>query len=680
MDTMKQKSDTKSGSSKSVEDRQIFLHQSPERAVKPLFHSWNRDWVLGLVLLVVTLTAYQPSWNGTPLWDDDGHITKPELRSVEGLARIWTQLGATQQYYPLVHSVFWVEYYFWGDSTLGYHLLNILLHVFSALLLVRILRELRVPGGAAWLAAAIFALHPVQVESVAWITELKNTLSGVFFLSTALAYLKFDRERKWGFYVMALGLFILGLMSKSVIATLPVSLLAVLWWKRGRLFWKHDAAPLLPFLMIGVVSGVLTVLVERKFIGAEGNEFTFTMVERCFIAGRAIWFYLSKIFWPADLMFIYPRWNVSLAIWWQYLFPVATLMLAGVLWTLRNRWRAPLAAFLYFTVTLFPVVGFFDVYPFRFSFVADHFQYLAGIGPLVIAAVGMRSAIGFLRGKRRELLKQALYGILLLTLGVLTWKQSGMYADAETLYRAIIKKNPACWMAHNNLGIMLAKTGWTDEAIDHYRKALEFNPDYAPAHYNLGNALRQTGQTNEAIVHFQKALEIHPDDAKTHFNLGNALMQTGRSSEGIAHYRIALEINPRYAEAYYSLGDALMQAGQSKEGIAHYRMALEINPGFSEVYFHLGRALMLAGQTNEAIPQFQQALEVNPNDINVLNSLRAAFLQTGQLTEALLVVRKALEVAKSTGQESLARAIEEDLEKLSRTGYPSGKKPPEQAP
>jgi len=480
-----------------------------EKTVRPLrqqvkpavLHSLKRDLVLGFLLLVFTLAAYQPAWNGKKIWDDDSHITKIELRSPGGLARIWTEVGATQQYYPLMHSVFWLEHHLWGDSTPGYHIVNILLHCFSALLLLCILRRLEIPG--AWLAAAVFALHPVQVESVAWMTELKNTLSGVFFLSAALAFLKYGRERENKSYILALGLFILGLMSKSAIATLPVSLLAVLWWKRGRIGWKHDVVPLLPFFIAGIPAGLFTAWVEKRFIGAAGAEFDFSLIERCLIAGRAVWFYLNKIFLPVDLIFIYPRWNVSQSVWWQYLFLVAALLLAGVLWLLRGRSRAPLAALLCFTATLFPTLGFFNVFPFRYSFVADHFQYLACIGPIVLAAAAVSTA-GFFRGSKRLALIMA----VLLALGVLTWRQSGMYADAETLFQTVIRKNPYCWMAYNNLGNMLAKTGRTEEAKALYRKALATNPGYAESrnpgyteiHVNLANYLAGSGQVDEAIA------------------------------------------------------------------------------------------------------------------------------------------------------------------------------------
>jgi Tfp pilus assembly protein PilF len=660
-------------------------------------HSLNRDLVLGFFLCVVTLIAYHPAWNGKPIWDDSAHITRPEIRSFSGLAKIWTQPGATQQYYPLVHSVFWLEYHLWGDSTLGYHLVNILLHFFSALLLVCILRRLAIPG--AWFVAAIFALHPVQVESVAWISELKNTLSGVFFFAAMLAYLKFDSERKRIFFFSAIGLFILGLMSKSVIATLPMSLLAVFWWKRGRLDWKRDIVPLLPFFAAGIASGLFSAWVEHTFIiGGEESTFAFTFVDRCLIAGRVVWFYVGKIIWPVDLIFIYPRWNVGQAVWWQYLFPFATLLCAGALWLVRKRWRAPLTAFLFFTATIFPVMGFFNVYPFRFSFVADHFQYLACLGPIAIVAAGIESGFGLLHGSLRRFLQPMLYVIVLLTLSVLTWKQSEVYADAETLYRTTIRKNPDCWMAHNNLGLLLTQTGRSDEAMTHFLKALDINPVYSRAHNNLGNLLMQINRTDEAAVHFRKALEINPNyaethtnlgtllvktgradeaafhfrraleidsnDVKAHNNLGNILLQTGRTDEAAFHFRRALDVNPSLAEAHNNLGNILLQTGRTDEAVVHFRKVLEINPNVTEAYGNLGLALFQTGQTDEAISNFRKALEITPDNIALLNNFAAIFLQKGQRTDAIQLLKRALELAKSSGNETQAKALAGNLERV----------------
>ncbi len=344
----------------------------PAAPTIPAREGW-RPWLIAAALLVATLAAYQPAWNGGMLWDDDKHVTSPELRSPDALPRIWFDVGATQQYYPVVHSAFWIQHRLWGDATTGYHIVNVVLHVLSALLLFLILRQLAIPG--ALLAAAVFALHPVHVESVAWITELKNTLSGVFCLLAALAYLRYDRNRNASTYAISFGLFVLALLSKSVTATLSGALLVVLWWQRGRLGWRRDVVPLLPFMGVGAASGLFTAWVERTHIGAEGPEFSLTLVERALIAGRAIWFYLAKLLWPIDLVFIYPRWQVSQGEAWQYLYPAGVVVLLATLWLLRKRSRAPIAALLIFAGTLFPVLGFFNVFPFRYSFVADHFQY-----------------------------------------------------------------------------------------------------------------------------------------------------------------------------------------------------------------------------------------------------------------------------------------------------------------
>jgi protein O-mannosyl-transferase len=631
-----------------------------------------RDMICGLLLLAVTFAAYKPAWNGGLLWDDSGHITKPELRSVNGLARIWTEPGATQQYYPLVHSVFWLEYRLWGGSTTGYHLLNIFLHVLSALLLLLIMRHLEIPG--AWFIAALFALHPVMVESVAWITELKNTLSGVFFFGTALAYLKFEGKREKKRYALAVGLFVLGLFSKSAIATLPVSLLAVAWWKRGTIGWRRDVFPLLPFFALGVASGLFTAHRETvQIIGWRGDEFDFSVIERCLIAGRAFWFYLGKIVWPVNLMFIYPRWNVDAAVWWQYLFPAAGLGCAAVLWALRKRTRAPFAVFACCAAGLFPVLGFFNVYPFRFSFVADHFQYLACAAPLVLAAAGANSVFCFVNNNAARFLRPAAAGGLLGALALLTWQQSAGYADAEGLYRTTLLKNDACWMAHNNLGILLAGEGRTGEAEFHYRSALHINPGLAEAASNLGALLVTTGRREEAEASFRKALAISPHYGRAHYNLGGLLAADGRTAEAADHLRQALETGPDGApslnekecvDAFYRLGNVLLQEGRTGEAIGCYRKALEIDPGHLDARYNLGNALLRAGQPDEAISCYLKVVEINPGHADALNNLALALQHKGQHVEAVRFLERALAAAKAAGQEERAGIIQGDLEKL----------------
>ncbi len=480
-------------------------------------------------LLVAVVLVYQPVWHGGLLLDDEVHITRPELRSWHGVYRIWFDVGAIQQYYPLSETAFWVQYKLWGDAMFGYHLANILFHALTAVMVALLLRQLAIPG--AYLAAAIFALHPVHVESVAWITEQKNTLSAVFYLGAAMAYLRFDQNRGTAWYLGALGLFVLALVSKIVAVTLPAALLVIFWWRRGRLSWRWDALPLTPFFIIGAVMGVFVTWAERKMVGADGPDFAMTVLQRCLLPGRVIWFYLGKLLWPADLHFMYPRWQVDSAIWWQYLFPLALLLLLAALWWPSRRWRGPLAGMLFFVGTLFPVLGFLNVYWFLFSYVADHFQYLASLGIIAPVAAGAALLLDHW-GLWRRPAGYAVCMVVLAVLGSLTWQQSRIYSDAETLYGTTVAKNPDCWLAHNNLGAALAERGQVDEAIGHYQTALKIKPDYAKAHYNLGNALVQCGQVDEAIAHYERALEIKPDDADMHNNLGGVLVRDSAVRQG----------------------------------------------------------------------------------------------------------------------------------------------------
>jgi len=667
---------------------------SPEPAA-----SKSRAWLWRFLLLSATFLAYLPAWNGQPIWDDAAHVTRPALRSAAGLASIWGQLGATQQYYPLLHSVFWLEHRLWGASTVtvGYHLLNILLHFSSALLLVAILRRLQVRG--AWLAGALFALHPVMVESVAWISELKNTLSGTFSLAALLAYLRFDEKREGRFYGTAFLLFILGLLVKSVIVTLPATLLVVFWWRRGRIGWRRDVAPLLPFFVVGLAMGLFTAWVEHRFIGAQGREFDFTFVERCLIAGRAIWFYLYKLLWPADLIFIYPRWHIDSSAPWQYLFPVAFVLATVLFWVLRRRSRAPLAVLLYFAGTLFPALGFFNVYPFLYSFVADHFQYLASIGPIVAAAAVITRGAEHLKNRLHRSAQPVLVGLLTSVLFLLSWRQSRMYSDVETLYRTTLAKNASCWMAHTNLGLLLMDQGRHEDAMSHLQKALLLHPYQADAHNNLGLLLMDMGRTDDARAHLDQALALDPNQAAAHTNLGVLLVRTGRPDEAMAHYLRARELHPDHAEVYYDLGDLLADQGRTDEAMAHYQKALELQPDYADAHNNLGRLLADKGLTDEAIVHFRKALELNPRHANAHNNLGqmlvrarrldeaifhyrqalatdplevdhlenlvSALLKKGQVAEAVSALQNALALARSTGHDDDART-EEIARKLAR--------------
>ena len=535
--------------------------------------AWRRALLLS-ALVVATFLAYRPAWNGALLWDDAAHVTRPHLRSLGGLARIWLEPGATQQYYPLSHTAFWLQHRLWGDDTLGYHLAGVALHLLAALLLFAVLRRLEVPG--ALLAAAVFALHPVQVESVAWISELKNTLSGALFFGGALAYLRFDEGRRRGAYALALGLFALGLLAKTVVAVLPVALLAVLWWRRGRLEAGRDVLPLVPFLLLGIGAGLLTAWVEKRFvIGGLAVHFGLDPLERVLLAGRAFWFYLGKLAWPADLVFLYPRWEISRGAWWAYLFPAGAAILLGAAWAFRRRGRGPLAALLFFGAALFPALGFVDVYPFRFSYVADHFQYLACAGPIVLAC----AAAAEWREGRGEALRRAgaAAGFLLAGgLALLSSRQARVYTDAETLWRATVERNPGCGLAWNNLGVLALERGDEAGAERLFFEALRQTPDYEAALNNCGYILARKGRAEEAIGYYERALAIWPAYPDAHVNLGNALFVTGRPGEAVGNYERAIELRPDLLEPKNNLALALVATGRTAEAIPRFEEALAL--------------------------------------------------------------------------------------------------------
>ena len=579
--------------------------------------SWSkRDWFFCLLLAVVTMLAYHPAWHGGVLWDDDAHIGGPELRTLDGLRRIWFVPRTTQQYYPLLHTSYWLQQKLWGDSITGYHIVNLLLHIGCVVLVLRIVRFLRIPG--AELAATIFALHPVNVETVAWIAERKNTLSGVFTLAATLWYLRFDENRSRRSYALALGLFLLGLLSKTAIVTLPLALLVIFWWKRGAISWRHDVVPLIPFFFFSAAAGLMTRWVEYGNIGYRARMLDLSLLDRCLIAGRAFWFYLWKLLWPSNLMFVYPRWEISAAVPWQYIFPLAVLVLLGILWSLRRWSRTPLAGVLVYMVLLLPSLGFANIYFFLYSFVADHWQYLACLGiitpcasGIVLLATRLKSGYAWLEP-----------GVTLVIGGVLfllTWQQSRMYNNAETLYRTTIAHNPGCWLAYDHLVDILYQANRIPEAMNLFKDELRIKP--AVAHYSLGNALLRKGRTSEAIDQFTEALRINPDYAEAHNNLGYALLVTGRTSAAIEQCKEALRIDPTYAHAHNNLGNALAQTGRASEAIDHYKQTLRMNPNSADAHSDLGAALAQMGRISEAIEELKAAVRINPNNIDARNNL-----------------------------------------------------------
>ena len=640
---------------------------------------WRRNWFWALVLIAFVFIAYAQVFRAGFIWDDESHLTQnPCVVGPLGLKEIWTSTQAV--YYPLVLTTFWILHNVVGLNPLPYHLLNVLLHAISAILLWRLLRLLQVRG--AWLGAALWALHPVMVQSVAWVTELKNTQSCLFYLLSIFFFLKWEDRgcsvsrlpsRRTGVrrpsvaFALSLVLFLLATLSKPSVVMLPFVLALCVWWMRGRIRWR-DVLLLAPFALISALVSAWTVWEQKFHAHAVGPDWAQTFPERLIIAGRAIWFYLGKLLWPHPLVFIYPRWDVDpskLIAYLPLLFAIAVLV---ALWSIRAAWgRALFFAGAYYVISLFPVLGLFTVYFFRYSFVSDHFQYLASMGPLALAGAAVAAVAGRLCQMPLELATgtgaaqlpknrlvvasgrfvpcACLGGALLILLAFLTWQQTNEYRDLIALYTATLRKNPGCWMAHYNLGVILTDQGDTDQAIDHYQHAVALRPAYAEAHYNLGRLLVGQGRVDDAVAHYEKALEINPGDPEAQNNLGVTLFTIGRVDDAIAHYQKALEIEPEYAEASCNLANALISKGDFDGAIARYETCVAAIPDQAEAQYNLASALLRKGRTDEAIIRYQKVLQLYPENADAHANLGSAFAAKGGVRDAVAEYTKAMEIA-----------------------------------
>jgi tetratricopeptide (TPR) repeat protein len=567
----------------------------------------------------------------------------------------------------------------------GYHVTNLILHVVEALLIWVILRKLSVTG--AFLAAMIFAVHPVNVESVAWIAQRRNVVAMLFFLLSILWYLKADmptaiagmaparshagpweREKTFSSFILhpsafhfcywlSLAAFTLAMLSKGSAAVLPVLLLGIIWWLRSLI--RRDMLRIAPFFLLAVVLTGVNIWFQMHGENIEIRNAGFA--ERLLGAGGVVWFYLYKALLPIDLVFIYPQWHIEVGnpLWWLPL--LAALIVTAVLWRYRKGWSRPLLfAWGFFCVSLVPVLGFTDVGFMKYSLFADHYQHIAVIGLIALAAAGW--SIWRRRARNRELWMTTAVAVAVTgVLAFLTWRQSGIYRDAMTLYQDTLNKNPECWMAHNGLGLALFNTGRPWEEINQYEQALRLKPDYPEAHNNLGAALTEIGRPGEAIEHCEQALRLKPDYPEAHYNLGNALLQTGRLQEAIEHFQAALRLKPDFGEAHNNLGNALKSTGRYQEAIEHYQKALRLEPDYIDAYNNLGLALVQTGRFREGIEHYRQALRLKPDCTTICNNLALAYAGMQQSSEAIAAARKALELARSQGQTEMARQIEDWL-------------------
>lgn len=604
-----------------------------------------------LLIVACAVTAHARAAGGTFLWDDDINLTENlHLRDLAGLSRMWFDVGATNMYAPLTFTTLWVQYQFFALDPTGYHVVNIGFHALNAVLIWFLLR--RLAPSAALLASLLFAVHPITVESVAWITELRNLQSFAFYALCLLAYLRFaalDGRPPWtgrlraAGYALVMVLFAAALSSKPAGVALPLVVLLIAWWKRGTIV-REDLAVAAPMLAMSLAAGLLTMYVDTHFAGG-GAALPMSMVERVLGASRAVWFYAGKLAWPHPLLSIYPRWDVQATAWWQYVFPVGLLAVLGLLWALRTRLgRGPLVAACTFILLLAPTSGLFPLSSHLYSFVADRFQYHASVAFIALAAAVLVGVVkSFVPGSwPRRLAGSALVAAAATATAIHT----GAYRSEKDRCLHTVERNPAAWVAMNNLGVALNAEGRHEEAAGWYRKAMQLRRPYPEAHSNLAAALVALGRPAEAIAHCEEALRVWPDYAQAHNNMATALAAQGDRHGALAHYEAALRAKPDFAKAHNNLGQLLTRMGDVERAIEHHRAALRLRPDYAEAHHDLAVTLSAAKRYEEAEAAYRIALGLRPGSASETAAMHAgrglAFASAGRMDEAARAFQEAL--------------------------------------
>ncbi len=626
-------------------------------------------------LFSLAIVAHAPALRGDlRIFDDEPNITNNvTLRTAAGLRRIWGDPTASEQYYPLTDTMHWVEYQLWELRPLGFHLVNLLLHGVCVLLAWRVLLRLEVPG--AWLAAALFAVHPVEVESVAWVTERKNLLSMALALASLLCYLRSNPlagvpavqspSPSWLWYSASLALFALALLSKTAVVSLPVVLLVLSWWKLGTLD-RRTLVRTTPFFVLSLAAGLITMWVESQHVSGQPDPDRLNTAGRVLVSGRALWFYASSLAWPASLMFFYPKWSVAAGEWWQWLFPLGALALVGALWWGRTRiGRGPLAAVLIYVVVLGPALGFIDIAYMRWSYVADHFQYHASLALFALFASGIAWLASQLRPTPAAFVRITAAG-LVVSLGTLTFLHAQLFENPEVLYRDNLRKNPSAVAAYVNLGAFLDSQGRQTEAIEVFQQALEYD-DAPRIHFNIGQSLLQLGEqrgfsrqlSEEAISHLRAAIALDDDFAVAHRDLGYALLKSNQPELARQELTRAVKLNADDALAVYYQGLVSLQMGQAQQAVVYYQQAIEIDPGIAQVRFSLANVQAQLQELHRAVENYRRAIELRPDFAAAMNNLGVALMQLGETEQGIAQFRAALDCQPdySEARSNLERAL-----------------------
>lgn len=534
-----------------------------------------------LALCVLAAVSYYPASLAQFVWDDYAFTTALPVQNLSGIWQIWfqpTTLVHEGHYWPIVYTTFWLQHKLWGYSTVAYHVANIVFHIFTSLLLWRLMWRLEISG--AWLIAAIFAIHPVHVEPVAWVIGRKDVLAGLFTIACLLTYLRFGQSRRLAHYLFALCLYVLSMFCKTTVVTLPVVILIMLWWKNSNLT-RHDIFRITPFLLVG---GVVTIANWLSYSSREVLNFSYTLIEISLFAAQSLWFYATKVLWPTNLAIVYQHWEVGTGnlVAWACL--ISSITMAVALWTYRNRiGRGPFALLAFFVVTLSPTLGFIDYGYMQFSFVADRYQYIASAG-VIIAAVGIAVHIGAkLPGILRTVATWVLPTIILSIFASLTWAQSSVYENRRSFFEYIVAHNPTARNAQYNLGNAYYSFQQNDKALEAYLLAIEQRPSYQPAHIGAGFINLEQGDLKEAEKYYGNALRLDPKNVEALEHFGQLELIKGSPLEAMKYFRHILRVNPSFAKAYYGIGVALTHLNRYQEALQYIDQALALNPNLEDV-------------------------------------------------------------------------------------------------
>jgi tetratricopeptide (TPR) repeat protein len=630
------------------------------------------------------LWVFSPAWTGGWVWDDTAEILRndPIRSSWRAMGEVWTApTGA--DYLPLKETVQWIEWHLWGDAPLGYHLVSISLHLLSALLFWGLLARLGVPF--AWTAALLFAVHPMVVESVAWISELKNTLSLPLLLASALAYVAFDESRErpdgaWrGPYALSLTAFLASILAKGSGVMLPFVLLVYAWFRHGRIT-RRAILSTVPFALMSGAVGAATIWFQEHRAIAGVVAPAGGLGERLAIAGHALVFYFVKAIVPWPIGPVYPGWKVGVSFMadaWPWL---AIAVAASVLWRNRVRWgRGPILASAWFALNLVPVLGFIRMSFARLSPVSDHFAYIALLGVVGGFAGGLGTLARALGQKGPRL---ALACAVALILGAFAWEShclAGNYRDDLAFWTFASRQNPEAWAARNNLGLIdlsagrlpeaaeqfeavlrsgeqqaeiynnlgttYTRLGRYDEAAAQFEAALRLQPGYPVAEANLGNVLAQTRQYDQAIAHYRRSLELKPDMADVHTRLGMAYSLSSHPSEAEAEFAEAIRLDPNAAEPRYRLATLLANSGRLPEAITRFQETVALDPARADAYAGLGLALTLSQRPQEALEPLRRAVTLQPRSAEARAYLGFALFRLGSLSEAIEAYRSAIGIS-----------------------------------